>query len=965
YHRLMKFRPKVAGVFTEYEYAGSMEDIGGGFNGEGRKPKAPVADAAGNVYVAGEETHVEMYDASAPGAAPVCDFEFAKGGITALSVNPASGTPFFFSFQQPKRLYQLGPCDPATHKFKGGIIGETVVTPERDDLWGLAMDPVAKFSPSRPAGVLFGGAPNPVPSSAVGPGEPGKTSLGYIFAPAEEIPPVVEAQSVSRVSEASARLGAVIDPEGSKTRYAFQYLTEAAYQAAGKSFDEAAEAPLGGGAMANSTGAQGVAVTLSGLAPDTAYRYQVVATSNCSASEPEKACKDEGAAAAFHTYPSEAPGLHGRAYELVSPAQKNGGQVLPADPSIGSCGADCKPGSTYDHFPMQSAPDGEAVVYEGTSFAPGTGVTLGNQYIAHRDPVSGWQTVNLSPAQLQKEGRGYQAFDEALSLGLLGQVGPPLTPAAPPAYKNLYTESTFSPFALSPLLTVAPPNRPASESGSFEVRYAGASADLSRIYFAANDVLTEAVMAIAPAPEEGGAAKFNLYEFERATGQLRLVNVFPGNVVSKAGATFGVEGGGQFGVPSAHPVSADGSRVFWSSEAGQVYVREGAVLSREIPDTGKFLSAARDGSRVLLANGHLYDLETEATTDLTAGKGAAGFKGIAGQSDDLSHVYFLDTEVLTGEEKNSAGAKAAAGQPNLYAWSEEGPATRYVATLLAQDNEGSNIAQSRTWSPLPSQRTAQASPAGRYLAFLSAAPLTGFDNTAPCAGGTTPVLCPEAFIYDSATTELLCASCNRTGAQPLGFSALRLIAGLPLLPQPRYLLDSGRLYFDSQDSLSQFDTNDGVEDVYEFEPQGAGGCTREGGCVTLISAGHSGIDSNLLAVDASGKNVFFTTRDRLLAADNDELIDLYDAREGGGGFAFESQLPQGPCQGEGCQLPSPTPPPPPPASATLEGAGNVKPVKCKKGFVKKNGKCVKKHNKKKGASKKPKKGGKAKRGGAK
>ncbi|MGV1049126.1 MAG: hypothetical protein ACOYD4_11450, partial [Solirubrobacterales bacterium] len=266
YHRLMKFRPKVPGVFTEYEYAGTAEDLGAGFKNQGRKPQEPVADAAGNIYVASDQTHIEMYDATAPGAASVCDFEFAKGGITALSVNPASGTPFFFSFQQPKRLYQLGPCDPATHKFKGGIIGETVVTPERDDLWGLAFDPVAKFAPTRPTGVLYGGAPNPEPSSAVGPGEPGKTSLGYIFAPAEEIPPVVEAESVLTVSETTARLSALINPEGSKTRYAFQYLTEAAYQAAGKSFDEAAEAPLGGGPMANSTGAQGVAVTLSGLA---------------------------------------------------------------------------------------------------------------------------------------------------------------------------------------------------------------------------------------------------------------------------------------------------------------------------------------------------------------------------------------------------------------------------------------------------------------------------------------------------------------------------------------------------------------------------------------------------------------------------------------------------------------------------------------------------------------------------
>ena len=72
----------------------------------------------------------------------------------------------------------------------------------------------------------------------------------------------------------------------------------------------------------------------------------------------------------------------------------------------------------------------------------------------------------------------------------------------------------------------------------------------------------------------------------------------------------------------------------------------------------------------------------------------------------------------------------------------------------------------------------------------------------------------------------------------------------PTLPQPRYLTDSGRLYFDSQDSLSPFDTNEGVEDVYEFEPEGVGGCKRRAGCVALISAGREGVDSNFLAADS-------------------------------------------------------------------------------------------------------------------
>jgi hypothetical protein len=686
---------------------------------------------------------------------------------------------------------------------------------------------------------------------------------------------------------------------------------------------------------------QSAGVTLTGLSPDTAYRFRAVASSKCAPEEPEKVCEDAGAAQSFRTYPAGSGALpDNRAYELVSPAEKNGGQVFPADPRISSCAGQCsnKPGGSYEHFPMQSAPDGDSVAYEGFSFAPGAGIPRENEYVARRGST-GWQSTQLTSTN----GGTYKALDTALTEAALQGDGA-FSPQAPPDYSNVYAQTVADPFSFRPMLAFEPPHRPANQ---FQMRFAAAAADLSRVFFSANDALTEET-AVAPEAEDGGKDKFNLYEWERASGALRLVNVFPENTETKAGAAFGTGG-------SANTVSADGSRAFFSDGAGQLYVREGAVATREIPDGGKFLSASTDGSKVLLDNGHLYDLVQDETTDLAEGKG--GFGGLVGQSDDLSHVYFVDTAVLS-EDENSEGEEAVAGKPNLYAW--EGGVTDFVATLLPGDNSGANLVFSETWSSLPSSRTAEASPAGRFVTFLSQAKLTGYDNTGPCesdhAGGFVDAPCPEAYLYDSATGELECASCNPSGARPLGWSVLRLIAGGAItLPQPRYLTDSGRLYFDSQDSLSPFDTNEGVEDVYEFEPEGIGGCAREGGCVALLSAGREEIDSNFLAVDASGKNVFFTSRDRLLAADKDELLDLYDAREGGG---FAEEMGPGACQGE-CQSMPPALPEPPPSSATITDPGNVKPAKsCKKGQVKKKGKCVKKKQKKhKPSSKKHKRGG--------
>ena len=141
---------------------------------------------------------------------------------------------------------------------------------------------------------------------------------------------------------------------------------------------------------------------------------------------------------------------------------------------------------------MQSAPSGEAIVYEGTPFDPEEGAVIENQYLARRT-AAGWQTANLSPKLLQNTNvQGYKAFDVGLDQGVLSQVSPALSPEAPPEYANLYSQPSADPLALGPLLTAAPPNRPAAGPGSFTISYAGASADFSRVFFAANDALSEA-----------------------------------------------------------------------------------------------------------------------------------------------------------------------------------------------------------------------------------------------------------------------------------------------------------------------------------------------------------------------------------------------------------------------------------------------------------------------------------------
>ena len=89
--------------------------------------------------------------------------------------------------------------------------------------------------------------------------------------------------------------------------------------------------------------------------------------------------------------------------------------------------------------------------------------------------------------------------------------------------------------------------------------------------------------------------------------------------------------------------------------------------------------------------------------------------------------------------------------------------TTFIATLSSEDSpewEGNQIGDT-------AYLTARVSPNGRYLAFMSAAPITGYDNVDanPAAKGARD---EEVYLYDSATASLRCVSCNPSGARPNG-----------------------------------------------------------------------------------------------------------------------------------------------------------------------------------------------------
>jgi len=745
------------------------------------------------------------------------------------------------------------------------------------------------------------------------------------------------------VTTTAARISGEVNPGGQQTDFAVQYVTEAQFKASG--FNEAISVPEPPEDLGSGTTFLAVSEQLSGLVPDTAYRFRLVA-SNVDGTT-------LGKERTFATFAPPTGLLDQRAWELVSPVPRMG-EVWPPEPGPrGGMGGTCKaciPGWNARKAPMQASPDGNSVTYEGDPFFPGL-ASEANSYLSRR-AEGGWQTTGLSEPQF--EAQVFKAFSSDLSKAILLQAEPPLTAQAPPGYADLYLREEGK--GLSTLITTKPPARSpgGGEAQAFKVTYAGANAGteaapaFSHVVLQANDALTEAVSGIAPKAPAVKASETDLYEW--SGGQLHLVNVLPGNEKAAANA---VIGSGLLLIQSEnenlnfdHAISDDGSRVFWSTKpAGQVFIREGGTATTKVPDPGKFLTAAADGSKVLLSDGMVYDLEAKTLTDLT--NGAGGFEGMAGTSEDLSRIYFVDTEALTPpEEENANGEAATKGKFNLYL-SEEG-ALSFIGRLAALDGNTGGVASVGTWLPAAGNRLAQATADGRFLAFESTAPLTGYDNTIRKAAGCTVLgkegspSCFEVFEYDALSGKLSCASCNPSGERPLGGSNLSLInTDREFFPQPDNLppKGEGRLFFESLDVLTPADKNGHIQDVYEFEPQGVGSCERAKGCLSLISSGQDPLDSQFINASATGDDAFFTTRAQLLPTDQNEFMDLYDARVGGG---FEEPPLPVPCEGEACKGPLPSPPEQPGSgSSSLRVDEPPPPRPCAKGKVRRHGKCLK------------------------
>ncbi len=770
-------------------------------------------------------------------------------------------------------------------------------------------------------------------------------TLGAASSPASAAAPTIEAESFTNVGSSSATVSAKIDAGGSLTSYQFEYGTSEAY---------GATTPVTSAGSASE--GVGVTASLEGLKTETVYHFRVVATN----AGGEVA---SGSDASFTTLPVGLLGLpDNRGYELVSPVNNADGNVY--EPQLRYGGISFNGDST--NLPFQAAVDGNAITYAGDPSATGgngsEGTSNGNQYLSARRPEGGWTSRNIDPPSASiAETASYEAFSPDLSLGILNYRGAsPLAPGAPANKYHVLYSVTDSGGDFHPLFLTTPPNRGREAFKSYEAAghgekplvFAGASSNYEHLLFEANDVLTS-----TPGATDGGEEANNLYD--SVNGQLYLINVLPDGT-TEPGASFGGQWVSEFGSTGGqgnensdafdHDISANGTRIFWSTVTGEgapraLYMRENdtspTASTVEIDVShgagasggGRFWTASADGSKVFFTD------ESQLTGDSTASSGApdlyeydvasghltdlavdghpgehANVLGVVGASEDGSYLYFVASGALAPDATPQTCARGEAQSLcNLYVVHDG--STRLIAALSRQDDDasgGNGAGAFGAWEPGLGNRTAQVTPDGTHLAFMSQANLTGYE-----ADGHF-----EVYLYDAAGAgRLVCTSCNPSGqvaSGPRGTSNAQVTPSFSNTYIRRWLSEDGsRVFFNSTEALVPQDTN-GLSDVYEWERDGAGSCTRSEGCIYLLSGGTSSDNSQFADASPNGNDVFVVTRAELVHENLGGTFALYDARVG-----TAERISPPSCTGSGCQgLPLAPPIFATPSSVTFNGVGN-------------------------------------------
>jgi hypothetical protein len=762
------------------------------------------------------------------------------------------------------------------------------------------------------------------------------------------------------VTTTSAQLVAQLNPHGQRAEYSFEYGTDTSY---GRT------APARPGVTSSIEGDETVKVPVTGLEPGVRYHFRVV-THNVfgeTVSEDRSFTTDTTAVHAL---------LDGRQLQQVSPQNKHGVslEALSQEGGIIQSSTDGTAIAYFAKGPITEDPAGNRSISD-------------QQLLGTRTP-NAWNTTDITTPYEEIIGltvgklSEYEAFSTDLGVGLVAPFGAtPLSELA--TERTPYIRTAAGSFVPLVYPGDVPPGTkfggaPGAEPGTF-VR-----SILPREMTANGEhVILSSPSGLTPGIASTNAE--NLYEW--TAGHLEVVSVMPTGVSAAEEEVVPRLGNNDLQMRNA--VSQDGDRVFFVAN-NHLYLRDVGrheTIQIDTPDPGarggpqspSFQIASVNGDRVYFTDGEaltvgasgggdsepdLYRCDVElvagklrcALSDITlamhGGEPGAVRAGVIGADDEGNTVYFVANGQLTPGAVQGNCVESVKEPPetqcNLYVYNAEAKTVALVAVLSNIDAPDWAGGDTGDLGRNLGDMTSRVSGDGRYLAFMSREPLTEYDNR----DATTAVRDEEVFEYDHATNKLTCVSCSSTGARPHGVFDEEAFPGLLVdrprnwenrtlagsIPgwtaidlehasrQPRYLSNSGRLFFNSPVNLVPADGN-GKEDVYEYEPMGRGSCETANGCIALLSGGTSGEESAFGDASESGDDAFLISAAALAPTDTDQTLDMYDAHvcSAAAPCFGPAPAPAQPCDSVDSCRPAALPQPAfgePPTSATID-SGNL------------------------------------------
>ncbi len=497
----------------------------------------------------------------------------------------------------------------------------------------------------------------------------------------------------------------------------------------------------------------------------------------------------------------------------------------------------------------------------------------------------------------------------------------------------------------------------------------GASADLSHVFF-----LVRAEHKQTWPGDQTAEGDQSLYEYALGEGkEPELVGVsnngaLQGSPAANDGAVLesdcgtafdGVTGTGEAEVVYFTALHVEGCPAS-QPPVNELYARVDGSRTVRISgsEAATFDGTSEDGTKVFFTEaGKLYEyLTAEARTVLLT----SSITGKPLISQDGGRLYFSSPEVLTSNTEPNGNGETA---------SETAGEKLYVVDTQTGHTGLAFVAGEAS----PSQTTHD----GGYLLLSSARDLRGTNDHSAVGqlfeyqaltGSVARVSVGQksAAGYECPTTKTIEAgydcdgNTENGGDEPLtqGFSRIdaeestKLISDTAQPEAPatdRAIAENGTVTFRSDLALTP-EATPGGPNAYEYR---AGQIYL----ITPVLAEVSGFGNPM--IDESGRDIFFSTLEGLVPQDTDGQASVYDSRSEGG---FPAPLVTPSCSGEACQGPAGAPPTfGSPGSTGVGPSGNLTPPveppptakrkapakRCKKGYARHKGKCVRTHGTKK------------------